>query len=153
MKYLEKISIEVVEGKRGSTYPALKKLGLRPGEDSNSGFLLPNHAEQNLTPAQSAEVIAEHFSRISQEFTPLSVTNLPPNIQEYLQSDEVPPKLSTYDVYCKIVKAKKPNSSVPGDLPKKLVKCFADKLAFPITTIFNNITESAVYPSQWKVEQ
>ena len=51
------------------------------------------------------------------------------------------------------MKAKKPNSSVPGDLPKKLVKCFADKLAFPITTIYNNITESAVYPSQWKVEQ
>ena len=32
--------MEVSEGKRGSTYPALKKLGLRPGKITNHGFLL-----------------------------------------------------------------------------------------------------------------
>ena len=62
LKYLEKIAIQVSEGQRGSTYPALKRLGLRPGEEIQSGFQLPMHAEQNLSSAQSAEVIAEHFS-------------------------------------------------------------------------------------------
>ena len=37
-KYKAKIELEVREGKRGSTYPALKKLGLRPGEVIRPGF-------------------------------------------------------------------------------------------------------------------
>ena len=84
-KYIEKISLEVSEGKRGSIYPALKKLGLRPGEDTKNGFVLPDHADQNLTPAQSAELIANHFSCISQEYMPLDKANLPPNVRTFLQ--------------------------------------------------------------------
>ena len=37
-KYRAKIELEVTEGKRGSTYSALKKLGLRPGESVQPGF-------------------------------------------------------------------------------------------------------------------
>ena len=33
-KYLDKIATEVSEGRRGSTYPVLKKLGLRPWDES-----------------------------------------------------------------------------------------------------------------------
>jgi len=34
-KYKEKLLTEVQEGKRGSVYPALRKLGLRPGINTN----------------------------------------------------------------------------------------------------------------------
>ena len=57
-----------------------------------------------------------------------------------------------HDVYIKIIRAKKPNSSVPGDLPKKIVQQFPDLLAIPTTFLFNSITTSAVYPEQWKTE-
>ena len=99
LKYLDKIVKEVSEGKRGSSYPALKRLGLRPGEDIQAGFQLPGHTELNLTPAQSAEVIAEHFSRISQEYQPLNIYNLPPNVQFYLKNSNqnLPPKLAVED--------------------------------------------------------
>ena len=149
LKYIEKIKMEVSEGKRGSTYPALKKLGLRPGEITNHGFLLPGHADQNLSPAQSAELIAEHFSRISQEYEPLNVANLPPNVRLFLdnQDQELAPTLSPYDVYCRIMKAKKRNSLVPGDLPT-----FASNLSVPVSAIYNQISHSAVYPYQWKIE-
>ena len=40
-----------------------------------------------------------------------------------------------YNVYKKIVHAKKPNSSVPGDLPKKVVKAFDVELAIRATTL------------------
>ena len=40
-KYIQKISLEVVKGSRGSIYPALKKLGLRPGQENKSQFVLP----------------------------------------------------------------------------------------------------------------
>ena len=86
---------------------------------------------------QSAELIASHFSSISQEFLPLKVTNLPPNVQELLddQNKDCVPLLSTYDVYKRMVKAKKPNSLVPGDLHPKLVKGFADILPRFTTTL------------------
>ena len=84
MKYIYKVQIEVSEGKIGSTYPALKKLGLRPGQEVQSQFLLPSHADRNLSAAQSVEIIANHFSNISQEYAPLNIANLPPNIQQYL---------------------------------------------------------------------
>ena len=55
LKYIQKISTEVTEGRRGSIYPALKKLGLRPGEEFHHTFSLPSHTSQNLSPMQSAE--------------------------------------------------------------------------------------------------
>ena len=61
--------------------------------------------------------------------------------------------LTHTEVLKRIIKAKKPNRVVPGDLPKKLVQNFASALAVPMTTIFNRITEFADYPCQWKIEQ
>ena len=154
LKYIQKIRAEVFEGKRGSVYPALKKLGLRPGNEFQHTFSLPDHTSQNLSPAESVEIIAEHFSSISQEFLPLSAANLPPNVQRVLsdQDQDLVPILSTYDVYRRIIRAKKPNSLVPGDLPTKLVKTFADILAGPVTDIYNHISLTSEYPRQWKVE-
>ena len=153
-KYLEKIQLEVTEGKRGSTYPTLKRLALRPGETTHGGFQLPDHAELNYSSAQSAEIIAEHFSIISQEYSPLDVSSLPPNVQSFLGNNDqsLAPKLSVRDVERKIIKAKKPNGLVPGDLPKKVVQVCASTLALPASMIFNQITEEANYPSMWKIE-
>ena len=108
VKYMEKIMLEVTEGKRGSSYPALKKLGARPGEGSKSWFQLPSHVDRNLSPAQSAEVIAEHFTSISQELSPFDISRLPPNTQAYLltQDQMLAPELSTQDVFKRITKAK-----------------------------------------------
>ena len=50
------------------------------------------------------------------------------------------------------VLTKKPNSSVPGDLPKKVVNNFAVELSEPVSIIFNSISCSAEYPRQWVVE-
>ena len=62
------------------------------------------------------------------------------------------PSLSVQDVCKRIRKAKKPNSSVPGDLPKKVVQSFPSELSVPISIIFNRIINTSVYPEQWKVE-
>ena len=81
--------------------------------------------------------------------------HLPPNIREHLNNpeDNVGPKLSHYEVFQKLRKAKKPNSVVPGDLPRKLTQQCPSELTIPVTIIFNKITESKVYPLQWKVER
>ena len=154
LKYREKVENEVREGRRGSTYPALKRMGARPFERTKSEFSLPAHVELNLSSAQSAELIAEHFSEISQEFAPLEICKLPPNIQHFLMNYDpsLAPKLTTEDVQSRIMKAKKPNSSVPGDLPKKLVQQCAGPLAVPVKNIFNKMTVLAEFPPQWKIE-
>ena len=151
-KYLEKIQLEVSEGKRGSIYPILKRLSLQPGVTTHGGFQLPEHA--GLSPAQSAELIAQHFSSISQEYAPLDVTSLPPNVNLFLQNSDqsLAPKLSVTDVQSRISKAKKPNGTVPGDLPKKLVQVCSSTIAVPATIIFNQITKDAEYPRAWKIE-
>ena len=64
-KYKAKIELEVIEGKRGSSYSALKKLGLRPGELSHPEFELPEHVEKYHSPLKSAEILADHFSAVS----------------------------------------------------------------------------------------
>ena len=153
-KYKDKLKVDVLEGKRGSTYPALRRMGLRPGESVESGFHLPKHADKQFTPLQPAEAIAEHFSRISQEFEPLSLQSLPPNIRSYLEESDSSsvPVLTAADVKARIVKAKKPHGIVHGDFPKKLLQRCPDQIARPAVHIFNAITRTATFPSQWKIE-
>ena len=135
----------MIEGKRGSSYSALKKLGLRPGEKSHPEFQLEEHEEKNLSPYESAELLANHFSAVSQEYAALNIDNLPTNIKTYLsRKDDTAPMLSVTDVYLKLVKSKKPNSYVPGDLPKKVVQRYAAELAHPVSVIiYNNILQLA----------
>ena len=123
-KYHQKILLEVAEGKRNNSYKALRKLEYGY-EDSKSGvFTLPSHAEDDLSPVQSAERLANYFSQISQEFEPICREKFPPWIKDKLlvgQSDVTKPVLEDWEVYEKLRKSKKPTSLTPGDLPVKRV--------------------------------
>ena len=99
-KYKDKLITEVKEGKRGSAYKGLRKIGQKPGEFHEAGFTLPIYAEQKLSNLECAEMIASYFSAVSQEYSPLNVKSLPPNIQEFLEDPglNLTPELSHYDV-------------------------------------------------------
>ena len=153
-KYKTKIETEVSEGKRGNSYSALRKLDYG-SQNSKQGFSLPSYEEEDLSPDQSAERLAEYFSSISQEFEPINLDNFPPWIKEKLiegKLDPTKPVLEDWQVYLKLKKSKKPNSQVPGDLPVKLVKEFTPELSKPVSVIYNKITQSGVFPRQWVVE-
>ena len=47
---------------------------------------------------------------------------------------------------------KKPRSSVPGDLPRRIVQEFSPELATPAAEIFRNILKTAHWPKQWRLE-
>ena len=144
---------DLKQTKPGQAYSILKKMGAQPGDciDSNT-FTLPAHESESLTDLQSAERIATHFAAISQEFPPLEVSRLPVRVQTQLQTDVVPPEVSVYDTYLKILFANKSKSGVPGDLPKTIVKEFAPELATTLCKIINNIVKSGQWPLQWKLE-
>ena len=154
-KYRVKILNEVQEGKRNNSYSSIRKLELGEHFHSRKSFTLPKFVELNLSPFQCAEKLADHFSSISQKFEPISIEKLSPIVQQKVAAgltDKSKPVLEEWQVHKKIVKTKKPNSIIPGDLPVKLVKEFSVEYSSPICRIFNNITQTAEYPRQWVVE-
>ena len=153
-KYTEKVLDDVRNGNRNSAYSALRKLGVRPGDVPANTFTLPSHVENNLSAWESAEIIADHFAAISQHYDPISIDNFQPNIKEALSQPNlsVVPQLEEYQVFKKVCKAKKPNSTVPGDLPKKIVQEFSCELTSPVTVIYKSILKTFQYPRQWVIE-
>ena len=153
-KYTEKILEDVRTGNRNCAYSALRKLGVRPGDATLNTFTLPSHVEKNLSPQESAELIADHFAAISQDYEPINIDSFPPNIRESLSNPcmSIVPVLEDHQVYKKMCKAKKPNSAVKGDLPKKIVQEFSCELSSPVSVIYRSILKTFQYPRQWVIE-
>ena len=154
-KYTDKIIEEVRNGSKSSCYKALRKLGVRAGDVKDEIFTLPEHIKKNLSEQESVEQIADYFSNISQEYEPLNIEDLPPNVRHAILSakdDPDIPILEPHEVYEKIMKTKKPASILKGDIPKKLVQLFAPEMALPVSKIYNKITKTAEYPRQWVEE-
>ena len=99
-----------------------------------------------------AELFADYWSKISQEYEPLNISTLPPCIKSELSKLYTIPILEEYYVHRKIVQARKPNGTVPGDLPPKVVKQFPVELSIPATILYNKSLQSGQYPRQWIVE-
>ena len=81
---------------------------MKPFDDKTSQFHISSHTALNFTPEQSAEAIATHFSKISQEFSPLSFDSLSLNLRNTLESSNTAaaPYLSTLTVVKRICKAR-----------------------------------------------
>ena len=72
-RYKNRIIEEVKNGNKKSIYSSLRRLGVRPGETSDNTFTLPTHA--NLSAQECAELMADHFSLISQCYEPIEMNN------------------------------------------------------------------------------
>ena len=152
-KYLTKTVNELKFSNPGKMYSILKRLGSKPSEsESNGSFSLPLHLEKNLSNNQSAEIIAEHFAAISQEFSPLIINDLPDQVKAKLQSRDQPPKVTEHEAFQQIKAAKKPKGGLPGNLPRLLTQEFAAELALPVSRIINSILVPSKWPQQWKLE-
>ena len=156
LDHIEKNVHMLMESEPGKAYATLKRMGAQPGDNLDDGsFTLLEHLEANLTSKQSVDRIAAHFARISQEYPSLDVSTLPDNVKLKLGAPDKlknVPVLSESDIEKKILKARKPKSGVPGDLPRRIVQKYAPQLAKPLKTIFNNIIQGGEWPLMWKVE-
>ena len=154
--YLHKNVRSLKTDNPGRAYKSLKKLSAQPGDLSDEGnFTLISHLEANLDTEQSIEKIAQYFSSISQEFPPLTLQSLPEDVQAKIHQPVILqelPEIPDYLVYQKIKRSKKPQSSVPGDLPRRLVQEFGLELAAPAGKIFRAITQTGHWPKSWRVE-
>ena len=125
-------------------YSMAKRLGAEP---------YPKNGEQKveclvgLNDYQASEKIAQHFSKVSQEYFPLDTSKLPAYLPapEILQVDEE-------TVAKRLFKLKNRKSTQPIDLPSKLRKLFPWELAKPLTDIFNTCLANYQFPDTWKHE-
>jgi hypothetical protein len=155
-KYKDKIIKEVSDGKRGSAYKAIRKLGeSKADSDQKKEFTIPAYIEEGLTPQQAANRLADCFSAISQTVEPLDVSKFHPALRLEIEEGKISttkPIISQHDVYRKLIKIKKPNSSVEGDIPKRLINEYPFLWAGPASNIFNRIIQTSEWPSNWKLE-
>ena len=102
-KYIEKNSTALKQENPGKAFATLRKMGAQPGDCGDEGsFSLQNHMEANMSIEDCTESIANHFSAISQEYPPLNIANLPPELQHKLNlpiSQNILPKISEEAVY------------------------------------------------------
>ena len=97
--------------------------------------------------AEVAELLADHFIEISNEFVPLDPS------KDIPMTHSIPvPLLTTEEVTERLKKIKKPKSIVKGDIFPDLVTKHANQLAVPLTSIYNEISRTFAWPSLWKEE-
>lgn len=99
---------------------------------------------EGKTEEQAGDEAAAFFTKISDEFEPLQASQATPV--------ELRPPMTLEEVKKKLADAKKPNSSVRGDVLPRLMKEHHQLLAVPVQRIFNAVFASGCWPSQWKEE-
>ena len=153
-KYVDKNVNAAIKPNPGKAFRALQKLSEPPTSifEDNS-VMIP--AFENKSDQQIADKLAEYFSKISNEYQPFSICKLPNRVVEKLESQIAPdtlPKIEEFQVFNIIKKMNIPDSTVEGDIPKKILKTFTAEISKPLAMIYNGIIRTQIYPSQWKKE-
>ena len=101
----------------------------------------------NLFPEDSqlaaAEKVRDYFGQVANASSPLGPAAPAPTGFRHL---------TEHEIVVRIGKAKKPKSSIPGDIAPALVSKYADLLAVPLKKIFNHVLGNADWPKVWKKE-
>ena len=121
------------------------------GCTSKNGGVLPEHLAAGLTRQQQAEDYAEHISKISREYVPLSRARLPDRVAHALDNAlcQGHPSLPEHEVF-KILSERKLTGGVEGDLDPRVVKECLVELAHPVGCVYREAVEHHQWPSQWK---
>jgi hypothetical protein len=97
---------------------------------------------------EQAEMIADNFSKISQEYDALNTCDISiPSFEESLI-----PHISQTEVKKALQEVKTKVSTVPGDIPATILKTFALQLSAPLTDIINTSINLGQWPDIFKIE-
>ena len=128
--------------KKGLAFTALKNLNCpyRPKQWSVND-MFPNNSEN-----EAVEYLAEYFSAVTKDYKPLEHDDLPTTY------DRPTYQLTSDMIEKRIRESKKPNSTVPGDIPPSLLNDVAKTLSIPLQSIFNAVLPQVTWPTEWKKE-
>ena len=100
----------------------------------------------NLPDKVQCELIADEFSKIPNEYTPLHSDDI---VYPSFETRDIP-QFKEATVWKKLVSIKVKAYTRKGGVPAKLFKMFAAYIAEPLTNIFNSNMKSGQYPKMWK---
>ena len=103
---------------------------------------------KHLSDEQQAEVIADKFSKVSQEYDPLKTEDIQvPNF-----SEATIPKFTPSQVKQKLEKIKTNKSVPPNDIPPRIIKMFASEISIPLCDIINASIRLGAWSKLYKAE-
>ena len=101
---------------------------------------------ENLSSAEAAEKLADHFNGISREFDGLDPDSIPRTYSSPI------PALTPEQVALKLRAIRKPKSMVKHDIFPNLINGAADILAVPLSHLYNTMLSTLSWPVRWKEE-
>ena len=128
----------------GKWFKMAKRIG---AVDRMSGGDIQVQSLTNLNNVQCVQKVAQHFAAISQEYSPVNISQLPC----YLPA-QMPPSIEEYEVYKRLIRLRKTKSTLPIDIPDKLRQEVAPHIAAPLMQIYNQSLSLGQYPALWKHE-
>ena len=98
------------------------------------------------TDREIAELLADYFNGISQEYDPLDITKIPTTYERRI------PPLTAPDIATRLRKTRKTTSRVQGDIFASLYGLYSSELAEPVTEVFNQIITERNWAALWRTE-
>ena len=128
--------------KKGLAYTALKNLNCpyRPKQWSVLD-MFPRVGEE-----EAVETLAEYFNSVTSDHIPVDSKEKP------VTYDRPIFKLTREMIERRIKESRKPNSTVPGDVPPSVLTEVASVVAIPLESIYNTVPMQNEWPSEWKKE-
>ena len=102
----------------------------------------------DLTSQEQAEVIAEKFAEISQEYDKLKSKDI--DVPEFKEEDI--PKVTEAQVEEALANMDTNKSTVEGDIPAKVLKHFSKQLAKPVSVAITSMIRQGCWPDILKLE-
>ena len=139
-KYIERVEEKCRMARNSQAYfQAVKRLNCKEAPIIWSIMqMYPDKSEIEI-----AELVAEFFNSISNEYVPLEQTEL---------HEQDMPKIEMFEIAARLRSCKKPKSQVEGDIPPQVIKENADILAIPLSFIYNKAIETGTWPNISKKE-
>ena len=103
---------------------------------------------KNYSDAEQAEMIADNFSAVSQEYDKLGKDDI--KVPEFSEEDY--PVITEEDIKEAIDAMDSNKSNVNGDIPVKLLKQISDHLALPVADMLNAAIRQGCWPYILKLE-
>ena len=136
---------ELKQEKPSDWYKCLKKItSANQHRDEQPIVQEINH----LSDQEQAEVIAEQFARIQNEYKPLEKDDI--SVPPFTTQDV--PVFQPAQVWFGLTKLHTNRATVPGDFSAKLCKTLVAYLAEPLTDIMNTSVRRGEYPNIYKFE-
>jgi hypothetical protein len=128
----------------GQWYSVLKRITSRDQRNE----LINIDEISHLPDQEQAEIIAEKFSSIQNQYDPLKKEDI--DIPKCSEKDI--PQFHPAQVWLLLAQLKTNKATVHGDFPATLIKQFAAYIAEPLTDIINTSVRRGEYPQLYKFE-